>query len=393
MFNTLKKINISAIILSDIKKYLTVALISISVIIFFSFRHYERIEKQKVANNIATILKNELSVSNSYALAKTLSDLEGIGIFKCARLTEVSETNRVFYDTVLGKRCEENIFAYFFRQSHFLKGLNGVSYKLDFSVNANVFAYFFEFSLYLILLCLGYVLPELFIEIIDNEKIKIIALEVENQNMLSFAKQVSHDVASPLSAIRLMTSLLNNIDPEVKDLMNKAINRTQEIFDDLKFSKRHQSTISVIPSLLDIVKEKQMLWQKACSIKMELNPHLILFAIGVETEFKRAISNILNNSYEAMEYSNTKTVEINVVHGIEGDIKILIADSGKGMSQEVLARVGVKGFSYSKENLNDAGSGLGVSHAIATFVSWGGNLTYESQIDIGTKATVILKRV
>ena len=63
----------------------------------------------------------------------------------------------------------------------------------------------------------------------------------------------------------------------------------------------------------------------------------------------------------------------------------LVRDTGRGMAEDVLARIGTPFFTTREE-----GTGLGVALARATMVRHGGTLEYESRPGEGTVATVTL---
>jgi hypothetical protein len=69
-------------------------------------------------------------------------------------------------------------------------------------------------------------------------------------------------------------------------------------------------------------------------------------------------------------------------------VQITIEDTGKGISEEVLARLGSRGTSHGKAS----GSGLGLFHARASVKNWGGNLELRSKVGQGTTVIVTLPK-
>jgi len=52
--------------------------------------------------------------------------------------------------------------------------------------------------------------------------------------------------------------------------------------------------------------------------------------------------------------------------------------------------IGKRGLSFHK---NVAGQGLGLSHAIETIKSWGGQLSIQSELMKGTSITLLIKKI
>lgn len=69
-----------------------------------------------------------------------------------------------------------------------------------------------------------------------------------------------------------------------------------------------------------------------------------------------------------------------------GKFQISVIDDGKGIPSEILNQVGNEGFTYGKPQ----GTGLGLHDAITTVRKWNGELTIESQPQIGTIVVITL---
>lgn len=373
--------------------YVYVLKISIFLLFFFLFIIFRKADlnnSENVKRNIETILRNETSVSNSYSMSKSLVDLETIGIFNCAKLIEISNKNRIYYDSIGNQNCMNFISLLKRKEKLILTGLNGISYELEYYASTNLFFRLFELLVYIILTTSYLFLPNIFIQIITNNSMKIKALEIEKKNLLDLSQQISHDVASPLSAIQLVVGLLKNIDPEIKEVLLKSVKRTQKIFDELKQSNSIISTVNISLCLSEIINEKKIQWKDTCEIVIEdkflQNP----LVIAEETKLKRIISNILNNSCEAFDKKSKNKILISIVN--HNDKTMLnISDNGKGIPAHILEKIGIKGFSYGKENYNTAGSGLGLFQAIETLKSWGGDIKISSIQNQGTLISIEFK--
>ncbi|HYG69163.1 MAG TPA: HAMP domain-containing sensor histidine kinase, partial [Anaeromyxobacteraceae bacterium] len=94
---------------------------------------------------------------------------------------------------------------------------------------------------------------------------------------------------------------------------------------------------------------------------------------------KEALLNLLANAIEATPPGGTVAVEISQR---DGRADIAVRDTGRGMSPEVIARLGTPFFTTREK-----GTGLGVLLARSVFEQHGGTLEYASTPGRGTVAT------
>jgi signal transduction histidine kinase len=95
------------------------------------------------------------------------------------------------------------------------------------------------------------------------------------------------------------------------------------------------------------------------------------------------LSNLVNNSVEALERGGSVTVSL-ARRG--GSVEITVRDNGKGIPAEVLQRLGRRGETYGKAG----GSGLGLHHARAAAEAWNGSLNISSEPGKGTETVILL---
>ncbi len=75
-----------------------------------------------------------------------------------------------------------------------------------------------------------------------------------------------------------------------------------------------------------------------------------------EEELRHILSNLINNSFEAISEDEHIEVSCNFSNGIA---EIIIKDNGRGLPSEILEKLQMSGYSYGKEN----GNGIGLSQA------------------------------
>jgi CheY-like chemotaxis protein len=108
-----------------------------------------------------------------------------------------------------------------------------------------------------------------------------------------------------------------------------------------------------------------------------------VLAAGIATEIREVLTNILQNSIQAMHNGG----EIRISSGCyESYVWVKIADTGIGMTEEVLERI----FDPFFTTKGVEGTGLGMSVAYGIIKRHSGRISVESQPDEGTTITVML---
>jgi len=220
------------------------------------------------------------------------------------------------------------------------------------------------------------------------------------------AEQVAHDIQSPLVALnRAMADSSPMVNEDRHEIVKMAIARIQSIASDLlNQSRKNQlkvkegrvgiygqnqevnGALELVSGLVrSIVAEKRIeyLPRSQVNLKLEIRSEADRLVCKIpSTGFKRVLSNLINNAYEAIGEKGN----ISILLCKECDQAVLvIADTGKGIPQEILNQLGQKGVSYQKEN----GNGLGLYHARTSLEKWGGSLDIISELGKGTQIKLI----
>jgi signal transduction histidine kinase len=221
------------------------------------------------------------------------------------------------------------------------------------------------------------------------------------------AAQVAHDIRSPLAALDMTAANLSMLPEDKRGLMRSAISRIRDIANNLLDQNRvlikggatrsdqpapsvEPLSIELISNLADsLLSEKRMQFKTRHGITIEAQMDdgcYGLFAKIQPEEFRRTLSNLINNSMEALPESGGR-VEL-TFSGTEKDIELKIADNGKGIPADILPKLMQLGHTFGKKG----GSGLGLYHARASIASWGGEIRIESQLVKGTIVVIKLPR-
>lgn len=222
------------------------------------------------------------------------------------------------------------------------------------------------------------------------------------------AQQVSHDIRSPLAALESVSTNVSQLPEEQRLIIRSAVGRIGDIANQLLSSYRReaqaearkegsQEPVAAVPadgyllsSLIDpIITEKRLQFRPHLGI--EIGARLDSAAYGhfacVEpTEFKRVLSNLIDNGVEALPGKGAVTVSLS---GQGGAVELKVDDNGKGISPELRERLGQRGQTHGKPG----GSGLGLYHAKTCVEAWGGALEIVSEVGKGTSILVRLPAV
>ncbi len=232
-----------------------------------------------------------------------------------------------------------------------------------------------------------------------NTSLKMQVLEAN----ASMAAQVAHDIRSPLVALDAALENTAALPEKQRAVVRHSLNRIRDVANGLlERNRRQQSTAGaagadtgepletrLLSSLIDsVISEKRAQYGSRPGIEIDFNPtreSFGLFAVIQPVELGRLLSNLVNNAVEAL--GDMGKVDVRLTE--EGDsVLISIADDGKGIPHEILAKLGKKGETHGKAG----GSGLGLYHARTKAESWGGSLHINSAPGNGTTVTIKLAK-
>jgi signal transduction histidine kinase len=201
------------------------------------------------------------------------------------------------------------------------------------------------------------------------------------------AKQVAHDIRSPLSALEIAVGHEEWNNPEAKKLAHHALTRIKQIANDLLAKAKSQDLelIDLTSVINELVEEKRATIGKDHFLEFDFSGESTLIRAS-KSVLSRVVSNLINNSVEAMPEGGSVKLK---VKKDEGAVSLSIADKGKGISSEILSKLGQEPVSMGKEG-TESGSGIGLFHTFQSVKSWGGKIEIASQETVGTTVTIKL---
>ena len=195
-------------------------------------------------------------------------------------------------------------------------------------------------------------------------------------------KQFKHDMASPLAVFKTMIGTGSAFKESEKNVMNLALTRMENIISSLE-STEGRSTISPYKLISEVLIEKKAEFKnKDISYKLIFSANAMNTLCHIQAiEFKRVMSNILNNSISAISDKGFIKMK-GVIHN--NKLIITITDNGHGINASEVSKVLDLGFS-SKNS-----TGLGLYHAKKTVSKWRGDLRINSIFNLGTKVSLTI---
>lgn len=232
-------------------------------------------------------------------------------------------------------------------------------------------------------------------------------LQAERSKAIAeIARDVAHNMRSPLVAAENVVQSLKGIPDEPRRILNQAVREIRTLTDDLKAQSNHaegkqelqknsvrskneeKPSLQHLGSIIDseVTKKRVELKDKPnilLTLDLDLSSYP-LFSVIQSADLRIALSNIINNSVEAITGSHG-TIIVSCRNN-NGRAKISITDNGCGISKEVIPTLGNRGVSYGKPG----GSGLGLAHARGAIEAWGGVLRISSDLGRGTEVVLEL---
>lgn len=219
-------------------------------------------------------------------------------------------------------------------------------------------------------------------------------LRIEKTKMdavISVAKQVAHDIRSPLSVLNMLVPTLSTDESKEKcDLLIQATQRIDEIAEELLAKGRPAAINSQLTSedVEKLVHEKQMLLasqSQRARIELMVKKGSRFKTKLSKLDFERITSNLLNNAIEALTHKEDGLIELGI-SSLDDSTVIVIRDNGVGIDSYAMSKIGTIGFTSGKE----AGNGLGVYHAKSTIEKVGGLFQIQSKYGEGTTITITI---
>ena len=202
--------------------------------------------------------------------------------------------------------------------------------------------------------------------------------------------KVAHELKNPLAAIK---GLLQLERPRVQDeksrrrfeVMANEVHRMEGILRDyLAFSTPLDTLRPVSTDLRGLLENvAAVLEGRAVALDVELRIEGDEVRVACDpTRMKEAVLNLASNALDATGRGGVVTMQVSRASAAA---RVTIADTGVGMNEVVMSRLGTPFFTTRSE-----GTGLGVSLARNVVAQHGGTLSFDSELEHGTTVRIDL---
>jgi signal transduction histidine kinase len=238
----------------------------------------------------------------------------------------------------------------------------------------------------------------------NQERTVLMSKQAASEALVLLSAQVAHDIRSPVFALDAALKDMAKLPEKQRVVVRHAINRIQDVANSLLEKNRQRpatagttgigaNTESPAEYLLStliapVISEKRLQYESKPEVKIDFElsgESYDLFTSVQPVEFRRMLSNLLNNAVEALGDKGTVTIGLTRE---DRHIVLTVSDNGKGIPPEILTKLGQRGETHGKQG----GSGLGLFHARTTAENWGGSLTITSELGKGTAVTINLPK-
>lgn len=277
---------------------------------------------------------------------------------------------------------------------------------------AILIAILFSVNPYLIIISIGLTIDNFIMYFtIENPDIKLInELELakdnlENANLVKseFLRSMSHEIRTPMNQIIGCASVIemeDNLSEESKDVLNDLVNSTNSLLDVcngiINVSQIESGNVDILISgynpkevIEDIINlNKKRLTNKDVEIVSNYS-ELPDVVYGDKDKVKQIVSNLLSN---AIKYTDKGKIEVSVSSSVKKDkcdIKIVVKDTGKGISEENIDLIFNK-FGKLEKNSDTLGLGLGLFITKNLVNILGENISVTSELGKGSEFKVFL---
>lgn len=233
----------------------------------------------------------------------------------------------------------------------------------------------------------------------QNEELKLTQAKLIHSEKLGvvgkMAAQMAHEIRNPLNALNLHAELLEeqlksgDSNPDSMESMKREINRLIQVTDSYLDLARGPKIEKEFVQLNDIIEELHDLYQpllkdRGIYFTCDLGD---LPKISIDrAQFSQVLGNLVKNATEAFSIEKVVAKYIRIISQFNPEsqtISVTVMDNGSGISVEQQKNI------FSPFYTNKAeGTGLGLTFSRQVVEAHGGEISFESTENQGTKFTI-----
>jgi len=231
-------------------------------------------------------------------------------------------------------------------------------------------------------------------------------LEELDRAKSSFVLSVTHELRSPLAAIKCMLGvMLAGYAGEISETCANFVRRAEkrvafllDLVDDLLDLAAGKAELAgdgggakvddVMEKVLDATYGRAL--QKNVHVETHVPPDAVLHVRADSQDLERVLTNLIDNAVKYTEPEGRVSVR---VEEQDDTVRVTISDTGIGIAREELARVFDEFYrAQNAKEVEREGTGLGLAIVKRIVERSGGRISVESELGKGTTFTVLLLR-
>ncbi len=225
---------------------------------------------------------------------------------------------------------------------------------------------------------------------LEESAVKLARSERE-QAWREMAKQVAHEIKNPLTPMRLsVQNFQRKFNPGSPDINNNVNEFSQTLIQQIDTLS---SIASAFSSFADMPAQQKEILNLVEVTKLALdifNEDYIRFNSPEEeiivkfdrTQLIRVINNLVKNAIQAVSTDKEPGIVVSILSG-EDNVQIVVEDNGIGISEENKSKIFEPKFTTKT-----SGMGLGLGMVKKIVETYGGSITFTSQLNEGTIFTI-----
>jgi nitrogen fixation/metabolism regulation signal transduction histidine kinase len=210
------------------------------------------------------------------------------------------------------------------------------------------------------------------------------------------ARQVAHEIKNPLTPMKLSIQQLqrawNDRNENIDEYLNKVSRTLIEQIENLSSIATEFSNFAQMPKFKASDVNIVQLLQRIIQLFSESNVNIRLvysktedFIIRTDKDqLSRVVINLITNAIQAIPENRKGYIELTLLR-LEGKVQIDIKDNGKGIPLEMIDKMFQPNFTTKS-----SGMGLGLAISKNIIESMGGEITFETWLEEGTKFKILL---
>jgi nitrogen fixation/metabolism regulation signal transduction histidine kinase len=232
------------------------------------------------------------------------------------------------------------------------------------------------------------------IDQLEESAVKLAQIERKSA-WREMAKQVAHEIKNPLTPMRLTVQSFeydfDPSDPEIKQKLHEYSESLIQQIDTMSSIASAFSNFAQMPkqnkvelNVVEEVKKDLSIFQESY-IKFHPNRKNI-FAKLDKIQLSRVVTNLITNAIHALSNVDDPKIEVFVSED-PNHVTIKIKDNGKGISKKNALKIFEPKFTTKS-----SGMGLGLSMVKNIVEAYNGEISFESELKVGTIFTVTLPK-